>query len=335
MRLRKALLCVISLVICIFSCIFCISCKKAEEDRGEFSYTHTAGIADVGGEGLYEYEYVYFYSQIRGEVPESVKTQGYDEEVMKSAQEYKAKAVLARKNGIKFGDEEIADLGGLADQYLTSLYNQENKGDFTADSEDIFIELYRGVTRDEFRKIYIERIYGERYVEEVAQGAESLSDDELLLYYQEHISDFRSVELMTAYFSFNDESGSVLSEADVQKKLGNIESLLSRVDGEESMSEFIEKNSEIYAEDDTGGIKTYYSHDESMKDFAEFCEDDMVKIGDKAIIHTETGFYAVYCSYVEDYLSEGVKEAVLEAATLESVSEKVSKAVDALLSESK
>lgn len=276
------------------------ACKKKSDrenpsDDDEIFVPATA-LLQIEDSFLYMYEYRYFHSKELGVVPEKDEI---DDNVLKVATDYKLKAVLAGKNNLVPDGKEIEALREKADSYAEHLYQTENVENQAESLED-FLELKYGVSQEEFQKIYVELCIGQLYWDKVMEATAAPDEGEIEKYYLENIEKYKSVQLMYCFFSLTDDPTGRYKE---------VEDLFNGIDSAEDMATFVSEYSELQGANENAGY-TYYFDGSSLSVFESFCKNEKLKVGDKTLIMAEDGIYAVFCEYIDDLSSEGVKTEI-------------------------
>lgn len=283
------------------------------------------------GEAVYDYEYNYFFCEIYGDfLTYEERNDGFDDDaVLARVRLYKARAAAARAAGVSFSEEEKKEVYERASQFVLRMYDSESAVKYNAESADAFFLLYRGVNTEQFKRIYAELSLYEKYVETLVSEMQAPSEEELLAYYEENASAFRAVNLLFAYYSVADEEGHPLEQTAIAGKVRHAEEVLAAVSDDAAMMLLIETESER-ADASENCFYTYYAEDVIYPEFAPFCGDPALSAGDKTVVQSENGIYAIYCSNIEDFSSESVRSAVQDALILQYAEQTADSAASAL-----
>jgi hypothetical protein len=295
----------------------CVKENYQTDDPDSVDFVPATAIMRIEEQFLYEYEYRYFYALRYGTLATENE---FDEDAMKDAVLYKAKAVLAEKAELFVDENEVADIEKKAEVYLQYLYESGGGKEFQSEDEEAFLEYYYGITKEEYLKIYYNLYAGGEYELYLSAGIAQASDEEIENRYNQNPDKYRSVEIMYAYFEI---------ETDEISKVSEIESALSDVKASEEMSVFIAENSQIYGANENGGSYTYYHNDAIFPEFDDFCSKENLKSGEKDVVVVDGGVYAVFCDCVNDLSSETVRteiaEIILQEKTQERLTEEIAR----------
>lgn len=270
------------------------------------------------GDAVYDYEYFYFYSETYGDFL-SYEENGagfQDEAVLEKVRLYKARAAAAKEAGISFSDEELAQLFRRAEQFLARSFASEEAVPYQAENAEDFFLQYRGVNLEQFRRIYVELAFYEKYIEKLVESVPEPTGEELAAYYEAHEEELRAVNLLFAYFSVTDASGEALPQEEIDGKVRHAEEALAEIHDAEAMSRFVSEESEHLAAGESGSYYAYYKGDVIYPEFAPFCENPALSAGDKTVLQGDFGIYALYCCYIEDFESDTVRSTIRDSLIL-------------------
>lgn len=314
----KKIFCIISIFFLTLVACFSASCDKNKptDSSSVSGFENVAGaegneIMTIGsGDAVFSYEYYYFFAVQYGDISSLESGDSFDDEtVIAAVKLYKARASAARKAGVSFTDNELETLDKQAEQFIWNSYHNAETVKYGVETPEEFFKLYRGVDVAQFKAIYKELALYEKYIEKLISESDEPDESALKEYYDDHVSELRSVTVIFVYYSLADENGDMISDGEIESKALHAAERLAAVRSDADMSEFVLEESEADGAEENGGIYTYYKGDKIYTEFAPFCEKEDLRPGDRQVIRSESGIYALYCFYIDDFESESVKSA--------------------------